>query len=99
MDQRSGGGFYFWSFVEHRDNLGHNGEIEMTKGVTFRPGEYVDVKGLRYQVAAVNFDGKMILRPAHIKESTMDMMVRLQSTEPGDSTVRVEAPVQEPPEP
>lgn len=50
--------------------------------MNFRPGEIVEVKGFRFQVAAINFDGKMILRPAHIPEDSADMMRRLQSTVP-----------------
>jgi len=49
---------------------------------TFRPGEIVELKGQKFRIAAMNFDGKLILHPAHIKESTTDMMVRLQSTRP-----------------
>ncbi len=56
----------------------------------FRPGEVVQLRGQDYRIAATNFDGKLILHPLLMKESTTDMMVRLQSTVPdADSTIRV----------
>lgn len=56
----------------------------------FRPGEVVNLRGQDYKIAATNFDGKLILHPLLMKESIMDMAVRLQSTVPGaDSTLRV----------
>ena len=59
----------------------------------FRPGEFVELRGQRYKIAATNYDGKLILHPASItKESSMDMMTRLQSTTPEPSTARVEVP-------
>jgi hypothetical protein len=57
---------------------------------TFRPGEFVTLEGMRYKVMATNFEGKLILSPAHVKESIADMAVRLQSTVPNEeSTLRV----------
>lgn len=58
----------------------------------FRPGEIVTLRGQDYKIAATNFDGKLILHPLLMKESTMDLMTRLQSTVDERSTVRVEAP-------
>ena len=56
----------------------------------FRPGEFVTLEGMRYKVMATNFEGKLILSPAHVKESISDMAVRLQSTVPNEeSTLRV----------
>lgn len=48
--------------------------------MNFRPGELVEVKGLRFRIAAINYNGKMILTPAGIPEDNADMMTRLQST-------------------
>jgi len=48
----------------------------------FRPNEIVELKGVRFRIAATNHEGKLILHPAVLKESTMDMMTRLQSTRP-----------------
>ena len=57
---------------------------------TFRPGEFVTLKGMRYKVMATNFEGKLILSPAHVRETATDMMTRLQSTVPNEeSTLRV----------
>ena len=58
----------------------------MSNPESFRPGEILELKGRRFQVAAINYDGKMILRPAYVKESTGDMMMRLQSTAPAKLT-------------
>ena len=59
----------------------------------FRPGEFVELRGQKYKIAATNYDGKLILHPASItKESSEDMMMRLQSTVAEPSKVRVEAP-------
>jgi len=56
----------------------------------FRPGEFVELRGQRYKIAATNYDGKLILHPAHVKESITDMAVRLQSTVPNaKATLRV----------
>ena len=56
----------------------------------FRPGEIVSLRGQDYKIAATNFDGKLILHPLLMKESTMDLMTRLQSTVPNEeSTLRV----------
>ncbi len=56
----------------------------------FRPGEIVTLRGQDYKIAATNFDGKLILHPLLMKESSMDMMTRLQSTVPNEeSTLRV----------
>ena len=56
----------------------------------FRPGEVVTLRGQDYKIAATNFDGKLILHPLLMKESTMDLMTRLQSTVPNEeSTLRV----------
>lgn len=48
----------------------------------FHPGEIVELKGLKFRVAAMNYEGKLILTPAHVKESITDMTMRLQSTRP-----------------
>lgn len=58
---------------------------------TYRPGEFVELDGQRYKIAATNYDGKLILHPASIaKESSMDMMIRLQSTVPNaEAALRV----------
>lgn len=57
---------------------------------TFRPGQIVSVDGQQYKVMATNYEGKIILTPAHVKESISDMAVRLQSTVPNEeSTLRV----------
>lgn len=56
----------------------------------FRPGEIVQLRGQDYKIAATNFNGKLILHPILMKESIMDMAVRLQSTVPDeDMTLRV----------
>ena len=56
----------------------------------FRPGEVVNLRGQDYRIAATNFDGKLILHPLLMKESSVDMMTRLQSTVPNEeSTLRV----------
>ncbi len=56
----------------------------------FRPGEVVSLRGQDYKIAATNFDGKLILHPLLMKESSVDMMTRLQSTVPNEeSTLRV----------
>ncbi len=44
------------------------------------PGESVSISGQEYKVMAVSHDGKIILRPSYVKETTVDMMTRLQST-------------------
>ena len=66
----------------------------------FKPGEIVELRGQRYKIAATNYDGKLILHPILMKESTMDLMTRLQSTVAEPSTARVEAPEpqQQPPQ-
>lgn len=56
----------------------------------FRPGEIVELRGQEYKVAATNYEGKLILHPLQMKESAMDMMVRLQSTTNEPTEVRVE---------
>ncbi len=48
----------------------------------FHPNEIVELKGERFRIAATNHEGKLILHPAPLKESTVDMMIRLQSTRP-----------------
>lgn len=57
-----------------------------------RPNDRIEIKGKTYRVAAMNYAGKLILHPvvSGEKESTMDMMRRLQSTEPLDATEPVE---------
>jgi len=61
--------------------------------IPFRPGEFVELRGQKYKIAATNYDGKLILHPAGIaKESNMDMMMRLQSTVDEPSTARVSEP-------
>ena len=56
----------------------------------FRPGEFVELRGQRYKIAATNYDGKLILHPLLMKETSVDMMTRLQSTVPNEeSTLRV----------
>ena len=56
----------------------------------FRPGEIVELRGQKYKIAATNYDGKLILHPAHVAETAVDMMTRLQSTVPNaTSTLRV----------
>ncbi len=47
-----------------------------------RPGMLCEVFGRQYKVMATNFEGKIILAPADHRESTVDMMTRLQSTVP-----------------
>ena len=57
---------------------------------TYRPGEFVVLDGQKYKVMATNYDGKIILSPAHVRETATDMMTRLQSTVPNEeSTLRV----------
>ena len=54
----------------------------------FHPGEIVEVKGLQFRVSAMNYQGKLILTPIHVKENISDMVMRLQSTvaiEPGET--------------
>ena len=55
----------------------------------FRPGEIVELRGQRFKIAATNHDGKLILHPIYMKETAMDMMVRLQSTVDETSVIRV----------
>lgn len=56
----------------------------------FRPGEIVILRGQQYKIAATRYDGKLILHPLLMKETAMDMMVRLQSTTGEPTKVRVE---------
>lgn len=72
----------------------------MNNDKPIRPGEEFELRGRRYRVAATNYEGKLILHPVHTKETTADMMVRLQSTSPEASDVRVAVKVPaEPPRP
>lgn len=54
--------------------------------MSLRPGMHVEVgfgdTKITMKVAAINFDGKLILHPLLLKETSGDMMVRLQSTIP-----------------
>ena len=48
----------------------------------FHPNEIVELKGQQFRIVATNHEGKLILAPAHVKESITDMTMRLQSTRP-----------------
>lgn len=51
-----------------------------------RPGNVVEVRCgddvVDMKVAAINFEGKVILHPIHRRETTEDVMIRLQSQVP-----------------
>ncbi len=57
-----------------------------------RPGERVWIRDQEYKIVATNHEGKLILAPMGVKESSSDMMMRLQSTVDEPSTARVRAP-------
>lgn len=67
----------------------------------FRPGQEVELRGMKFKIAATNHEGKLILHPIGLKESAVDMMTRLQSTTSDPSSVRAEfkAPPSPPPVP
>lgn len=60
--------------------------------MSFKPGQVVAIEGAQFQIQAINRDGKMIVRPLHVKEGLEDMMRRL-----GPTTVTAES--EEPPRP